>query len=53
MLLKLGVVIASISAFLNNATVGVSFMSIIKNNKFQVTSKLLISLSYFSIVGER
>lgn len=26
-------------------------MSIIKNNKFQVPSKLLIPLSYFSIVG--
>ncbi|EAC1805045.1 SLC13 family permease [Campylobacter coli] len=50
-LLKLGVVTASISAFLNNTAVVASFMSIIKNNKFQAPSKLLIPLSYFSIVG--
>ena len=50
-LLKLGVVTAGISAFLNNTAVVASFMSIIKNNKFQNPSKLLIPLSYFSIVG--
>lgn len=50
-LLKLGVITASISAFLNNTAVVASFMSIIKNNKFQAPSKLLIPLSYFSIVG--
>lgn len=50
-LLKLGVITAGISAFLNNTAVVASFMSIIKNNKFQAPSKLLIPLSYFSIVG--
>lgn len=50
-LLKLGVITASISAFLNNTAVVASFMSLIKNNKFQAPSKLLIPLSYFSIVG--
>ncbi|MCR2074920.1 SLC13 family permease, partial [Campylobacter lari] len=50
-LLKLGVITAGISAFLNNTAVVASFMSIIKNNKFQTPSKLLIPLSYFCIVG--
>ncbi|EAW7389583.1 TPA: SLC13 family permease [Campylobacter jejuni] len=50
-LLKLGIMTASISAFLNNTAVVASFMSVIKNNKFQAPSKLLIPLSYFCIVG--
>lgn len=50
-LLKLGITTTTISAFLNNTAVVASFMSIIKHNKFQNPSKLLIPLSYFSIAG--
>lgn len=50
-LFKLGVIVSAISAFLNNTAVVASFMGLIKNNKFQNPSKLLIPLSYFSIVG--
>lgn len=50
-LLKLGVIVCSISAFLNNTVVVASLMSAIKNNKFHVPSKLLIPLSYFALVG--
>lgn len=49
-LFKLGVIVSAISAFLNNTAVVASFMGLIKNNKFQNPSKLLIPLS-FSIVG--
>ncbi|MBZ8008459.1 SLC13 family permease [Campylobacter sp. RM9334] len=50
-LLKLGIISMGISAFLNNTAVVASFMGAIKNNKFQPPSKLLIPLSYFSILG--
>lgn len=50
-LLRLGIISMSISAFLNNTAVVASFMGAIKNNKFQASSKLLIPLSYFSILG--
>lgn len=50
-LLRLGVLTSAISAFLNNTAVVASFMGIIKNNRFQPPSKLLIPLSYFAIVG--
>ncbi|PZT47645.1 SLC13 family permease [Helicobacter valdiviensis] len=50
-LFKLGIVVSGISAFLNNTAVVASFMSLIKNNKFHAPSRLLIPLSYFSIVG--
>lgn len=50
-LFRLGVLTSAISAFLNNTAVVASFMGIIKNNRFQSPSKLLIPLSYFAIVG--
>ncbi|CAM2805777.1 SLC13 family permease [Helicobacter burdigaliensis] len=50
-LFRLGIIVSAISAFLNNTAVVASFMSLIKNNKFQTPSRLLIPLSYFSIVG--
>ena len=50
-LFRLGVLTSAISAFLNNTAVVASFMGIIKNNRFQPPSKLLIPLSYFAIVG--
>ena len=50
-LFRLGVIVSSISAFLNNTAVVASFIGLIKNNKYQLPSKLLIPLSYFSIVG--
>ncbi|EAH9174676.1 SLC13 family permease [Campylobacter jejuni] len=50
-LLRLGVITCAVSAFLNNTAVVASFMGIVKNNKFQAPSKLLIPLSYFAIVG--
>ena len=50
-ILKLGVIVSSISAFLNNTAVVASLMVAIKNNKFHAPSKLLIPLSYFAVVG--
>ncbi len=50
-LFRLGVIVSGISAFLNNTAVVAAFMGMIKNNKTQPSSKLLIPLSYFSIVG--
>lgn len=50
-LFRLGIITPIISAFLNNTAVVASFMGIIKNNKNHPPSKLLIPLSYFSIVG--
>lgn len=49
--MRLGVITCAVSAFLNNTAVVASFMGIVKNNKFQAPSKLLIPLSYFAIVG--
>lgn len=50
-LLRLGILSSFISAFLNNTAVVASFMGVVKNNKFQAPSKLLIPLSYFAVVG--
>lgn len=50
-ILKLGIIVCTISAFLNNTAVVASLMSAIKNNKFHAPSKLLIPLSYFALAG--
>lgn len=50
-LLRLGIFTSFVSAFLNNTAVVSTIMGVIKNNKLQAPSKLLIPLSYFSIVG--
>jgi len=50
-LVRLGIVTASFSAFLNNTAVVASFMTILKNNKHHLPSKLLIPLSYIAIFG--
>lgn len=50
-LFKLWVVVCSVSAFLNNTAVVASLMGAIKNNKFHPSSKLLLPLSYFALVG--
>ena len=49
--LKLGLIIPFLSAFLNNTAVVASLMGIIKNNKYHYPSKLLIPLSFLSILG--
>ncbi len=49
--IKLGLIIPFLSAFLNNTAVVASLMGIIKNNKHHYPSKLLIPLSYLSILG--
>ena len=49
--LKLGIVTSISSAFLNNTAVVASLMTVIKNNKHHLPSKLLIPLSYFAIFG--
>ena len=49
--LKLGLVTSISSAFLNNTAVVASLMTVIKNNKHHLPSKLLIPLSYFAIFG--
>jgi len=50
-LLRLGFVTAAFSAFLNNTAVVATLMSVVKNNKHHLPSKLLIPLSYFAIFG--
>lgn len=50
-LLRLGLISSVFSAFLNNTAVVASLMSVIKNNKQHLPSKLLIPLSYFAIFG--
>jgi di/tricarboxylate transporter len=50
-LLRLGILSSVFSAFLNNTAVVASLMSVIKNNKHHLPSKLLIPLSYFAIFG--
>jgi di/tricarboxylate transporter len=50
-LLRLGIITAAFSAFLNNTAVVAIFMTVIKNNKNHLPSKLLIPLSYFAIFG--
>jgi len=50
-LLRLGVISSIFSAFLNNTAVVASLMSVIKNNKHHLPSRLLIPLSYFAIFG--
>jgi di/tricarboxylate transporter len=49
--LRLGVIIPAFSAFLNNTAVVASLMGVIKNNKHHYPSKLLIPLSFLSILG--
>lgn len=50
-LFRLGCVTAAFSAFLNNTAVVATFMSVVKNNRYHLPSKLLIPLSYFAIFG--
>lgn len=50
-ILKLGIIVCTISAFLNNTAVVASLMGAINNNKFHAPSKLLLPLSYFAVVG--
>jgi di/tricarboxylate transporter len=50
-LLKLAVVVVASSAFLNNTAVVASLMSALKSNKNFSPSRVLIPLSYFSILG--
>ena len=49
-LLRLGILSSFISAFLNNTAVVASFMGVVKNNKFQAPSKLLIPLSSTNLI---
>ncbi|MGD9718598.1 MAG: SLC13 family permease [Sulfurimonadaceae bacterium] len=50
-LLKLGVVTAAFSAFLNNTAVVATLMGALQKNKHHMPSKLLIPLSYFALFG--
>ena len=50
-LVRLGMITSVFSAFLNNTAVVATLMSIVKNNKYHLPSKLLIPLSYFAIFG--
>lgn len=49
--LNLGILTTISSAFLNNTAIVAGLMNTIKNNKYHLPSKLLIPLSYFSIIG--
>ena len=50
-LLRLGVVTAAVSGFLNNTAVVASLMAVVRSNRFHAPSRLLIPLSYCSIAG--
>lgn len=50
-LLRLGVISSISSAFLNNTAVVATLMGVVLKNTFHAPSKLLIPLSYFSILG--
>jgi di/tricarboxylate transporter len=48
---KMGLFVGLSSAFLNNTAIVASLLSAAKNNRFQLPSKVLIPLSYISILG--